>query len=366
MALHRLFPHGGLQRDAVATARACQARGHEVTLVTQRLDGPAPEDLDLRLEPVPGRTNHGRATRFGARLAELRADHRPDVVLGFDKVPGLDAYFVGDPCYAARARAKRGSLSQWLPRDRAFAALERAVFRPGGARRLLLLHGAQGAPFQAEYGTEEERFRVLPPGVALDRRPGPWSGAARARVRAELGLDDGTCLMMHIGSDHRRKGLDRAILGLASLEDRSVHLAVAGADDPAPFRTLTRERGVAPRVHFLGPRDDVPALLQAADLLVHPARSEPGGAVLLEALVAGRPVLASAACGYSEYVRRSGAGDVTPEPFDQSNFEASLAGLVEGDLARLGNKARLYAEATPELHGMHDAIVDALEELSPR
>ena len=138
----------------------------------------------------------------------------------------------------------------------------------------------------------------------------------------------------------------------------------AGADDPEPVRSLAERLGVSDRVHVLGPRDDVPALLQGADLLIHPARSEPGGAVLLEALVAGRPVLATGGCGYAAHVRTADAGAVLPEPFAQSALDAALSTLLSRDLAGLGARALAYAQAHPELHDMHGAIVDHLEELA--
>ena len=89
--------------------------------------------------------------------------------------------------------------------------------------------------------------------------------------------------------------------------------------------------GVDDRVRLLGARDDVPDLLLAADLLVHPARNEAAGAVLTEALAAGLPVLCSGNCGFADYVEESG-GLVLPLPFSQ----------------RALNKTLLFALSTPE------------------
>lgn len=366
LAIHRLFPHGGLQRDALRTASECARRGHEVTLVAQRAEVDGPAEVTLRLEPVPGRTNHARAARFGERLSALQDALAPDLVLGFDRLPGLDVHFVGDPCYALRARTRRGPLRHLLPRDRTFTALERSVFGPTGARRILLLHPGQGRPFECVYGTATERFRVLPPGVGVDRRPGSDAEELRVRVRAEVGAHEGEPLLLQLGSDFARKGVDRSVRALAAQASgtRSARLMIAGADDPEPVRSLAERLGVSDRVHVLGPRDDVPALLQGADLLIHPARSEPGGAVLLEALVAGRPVLATGGCGYAAHVRTADAGAVLPEPFAQSALDAALSTLLSRDLAGLGARALAYAQAHPELHDMHGAIADHLEELA--
>ena len=113
---------------------------------------------------------------------------------------------------------------------------------------------------------------------------------------------------------------------------------------------LAGKFGVGDRVRLLGVREDIPQLMAAADLLVHPARSETTGTVILEALVNGLPVVASAVCGYAEHVTRAGAGAVLPEPFSQSAFIAKLreaqdAGLREqwsANAARYGETQDLY------------------------
>ena len=86
--------------------------------------------------------------------------------------------------------------------------------------------------------------------------------------------------------------------------------------------------------------------------------------MLLEALVAGRPAIATGCCGYAAHIRSADAGAVLPEPFEQADLNAALSGLLSGELAGPGARALAYAEAHPELHGMHGAIADHLEELA--
>jgi len=51
-------------------------------------------------------------------------------------------------------------------------------------------------------------------------------------------------------------------------------------------------------------------------------------------VVAGLPVLTTAACGYAHYIEEAGAGRVVPLPFDQTGFNALLAGMLADDDAR--------------------------------
>ena len=65
-------------------------------------------------------------------------------------------------------------------------------------------------------------------------------------------------------------------------------------------------------MQFLGGRSDVPRFLLGADLLIHPAYHENTGTALLEALVAGLPVLVTDVCGYAHYIAEADAGRVLP------------------------------------------------------
>lgn len=91
------------------------------------------------------------------------------------------------------------------------------------------------------------------------------------------------------------------------------------------LRARARELGVAARTHFLGFRGDVPALMKACDVVVHTSTSpEPFGRVLVEAMLAGRPVVASAAGGALEVVEDGVSGLLAPP-----GSSVALAAVVE-------------------------------------
>lgn len=360
LCLFRYFPHGGMQRDLMATARSLRASGHEVTVYCHTWEAAAPPDLAVAVLPTTGRSNHARAQAFGRALAGQLPRARPDVVVGFDKVPGLDLYFAADPCYVARA-ARKPWPYRLTPRYRAFAALEEAVFGPRGAR-VLLLDDRERAAYRRAHATAEDRFVLLPPGVARDRRRGADAPARRARCRRALGLGDEFVLLL-LASNPHLKGLDRALRGLAALPAdlrARTRLLAVGAAGHGPSRRAVARLGLGARCHLLPGRDDVPDLLQAADLLVHPARRDTTGTVLLEAVVSGLPALCTAACGYAPRVQAAGAGVVLPEPFDQRAFDRALRSLRTDDLAPLQQSALRYADEV-DLHGMHDRIVAEVE-----
>jgi len=93
--------------------------------------------------------------------------------------------------------------------------------------------------------------------------------------------------------------------------------------------------------------------MAAADLLVHPARTETTGTVILEAVVNGLPVVASGICGYAEHVARADAGAVLSEPFAQGGFVAELRKAQDAALrARWSENAVRYGETVDLYRGL--------------
>lgn len=339
--LYKYFPYGGLQRDFLRIALTCQARGHAIRVYALEWHGEVPPGFELLRVPVTAFSNHRRYAKF-TRWVEADLARRPvDRVVGFNKMPGLDVYYAADPCFEHKARTLRRPLYRYGQRYRHFAAYERAVFAPEGKTEILMISTTQQPLFAKYYGTPARRFHLLPPGIAPDRRAPPDAAerraAARARFGEEFGLHEDDLLLVQIGSDFPRKGLDRSIAALAALPEelkRRTRLVAIGADDARPFLQQAQRLGIGERVFVPGGRDDVPDFLLGADLLLHPARHENTGTVLLEALVAGLPVLASAACGYAHYIGDADAGLIVPEPFVQATLDEALVAMLGVDSAR--------------------------------
>jgi len=335
--LYKYFPFGGLQRDFLRVALACQARGHAIRVYALEWRGDLPGGFELVLVPVRGLTNRRRYERFSDWVDSHLAAHPAERVVGFNKMPGLDVYFAADSCFEAKARTQRGPLYRLSGRYRHFAAYERAVFDPHAGVEILILSPVQQRLFQTCYGTAAERFHLLPPGISPDRRAPPDASEVRLALRREFALRGDQFLLLQLGSGFRTKGLDRSLKALAALppelRTRCLLLAI-GDDDPRFFQGQARLLGVTERVRILPGRSDIPRVLLGADLLLHPAYNENTGTVLLEALVAGLPVLATAVCGYAHYIVEADAGVVIDEPFVQSSLDQTLLRMLTDEPAR--------------------------------
>ena len=109
-------------------------------------------------------------------------------------------------------------------------------------------------------------------------------------------------------------------------------------------------------VRFLGFREDIPELMAAADVLVHPSRLDVTGQVILEAVVNGLPAVVTGLCGFAEHVEKSGAGIVLPEPFAQADLDAALARMRDPALAETMSAAGIrYGRETAPVSGLDQA-----------
>ena len=345
-ALFVYFPHGGLTRDLVAIAQACRRRGHQVRVFAGECRGAVDDGIDLRLLPPKARTNHGKQLDFVRSLKTAVAEFAPDLLIGFNRMPNLDIYYAADSCFADKAR-RRNWLYRITPRCRHFLAFEEIVFSQASSTRILMIAKNQMCVYQNNYGTPRERIALLPPGIVRDRIAGDDTMTRRRHFREQWQIGDGDKLLLAVGSGFRTKGLDRTLKALASLpanlRDRT-RLFVVGDDNAAPFERIARRLGIHARVRFVNGRDDVPAFLLGADLLVHPAYREAAGKVLLEAMVAGLPVITTDVCGNAHYVSDEDMGEVLPSPFEQVALNRSLQQLMETKRDRWRERGRNFAQ----------------------
>ncbi len=366
-ALFHYFPYGGLERDMLTIARTCRERGHDVTIYTGDWRGEKPADMQVVEIPLRARTNHARAHEFAARLQKTR-DPKLDAMVGFNKMPGLDVYYAADTCFARKAVEERNFFYRLTPRCHAFLALEKAVFSRESNTEILMIAEAQIGVYQQYYQTPRDRLHLLPPSVRRDCvMPGDYA-EQREKIRTQHQLRENDILILFIGSDYRRKGLDRVLRGIAALNPtlRSrIKLWVIGQDKPNPFINLARTLEVENCISFLGARDDVPNLLWGADLLLHPAYSEAAGLVLLEAMAAGVPVIASAVCGHAHYISKHALGRELKEPIAPRDVAAAISAVVAENRATWRERSKLFIERA-DIFSMPQRAADIVEKVATR
>jgi UDP-glucose:(heptosyl)LPS alpha-1,3-glucosyltransferase len=331
---------GGVETATAGVVAELLRQGDHVDLITW--GGPAPvPGVRLRRLPVVRGPSLARLLSFAlaARLAARRG--RYDVVQSHERALFQDVYRAGEGTHRGYLTAMGRSGAG--PFDRAVLWLERRIFTLRAARHVVAIARQGAAEAQALYGTPPDRVTVVYNGVDLRRFHPDRAASLRAAARAEMGMPPDAWVALFVGSGFARKGLDTLLAAFAELGDRRARLAIAGRGDGARVRAAAARLGASDRVTWLGVRPDVERLYAAADALVLPARYEPFGNVVLEALASGLPVLVSRAVGAGDLVRPGVNGGLL-DGVGSADLREGLERLRDADAAQLRAGARQSAE----------------------
>ncbi len=358
------FEFGGMQRTMLRIARECVRQGHQVDIYTGKWDGVRPEGLGIHEMNTRAVSNYASNDKLARKFSQATKDGEYDCLVGFTKIPGLDIYYAGDPCYAARVAETKGKFFKLTSRYRAFYRQEKAVFTPENVTEFLLIAHQEQEKFIHYYHSNPACFHLLPPGInrelLLQGKPGE---VEIQQVRQQLGVAPNGFLILFVGSRFRTKGLDRALRSMAGLPaelKRKCRLVVVGEDKRHPYQRLISSLGLDGRVVFVGSQPDMSSFYFSADLLLHPPYVENTGTVLLEAMVCGLPVLTTGNCGFASHIVTADAGMVCPLPFDQRQLDQYLAEMLVSDKKmQWRQKGISYCERV-DLYGLISGAVRVL------
>lgn len=263
------------------------------------------------------------------QLRSLIAPLRPDLVYVCNGFRGnadaiVAARLLGVPCVV---HAKGFDKWSWVER-----VLSRGVAGCVSMTKAIEEHCRRG-------GMEPGFFEVIYDGLDLaafrPKRPA-------AEVRAELGLAADAEVVGVVGNIQEWKGQKVLLEALELLRDRRPKLAVllvggvhrSGEAYNEGLKAFIAERGLSSRVTWTGPRNDVPDVMGAMDIVAHTSvRGEPFGRVIIEGMAVGRPVLATRAGGVPEFVNDGKDGLLLP-PGDAPALAACLDRLLADDAGR--------------------------------
>jgi glycosyltransferase involved in cell wall biosynthesis len=237
-----------------------------------------------------------------------------------------------------------------------------------GAARVIANSHATAQAF-AEAGGDRSKVRVVHNGID----PEPFDRVDETTTRAGLRriLDCGTAPLLGVfGRLATWKGQHVLIEALQGLPD--VHAVLVGGplfgegDYDSWLHRMVSERGLTGRVHFLGFREDVPALMKGVDIVLHTSVTpEPFGRVIVEGMLAGKPVIATAAGGVLEILEPAVSGLVVP-PGDAAALASAIRELLASPARAAALARRGCAEARRRfsLEAHVDAIDAVIAELN--
>ena len=208
---------------------------------------------------------------------------------------------------------------------------------------------------------DERRLSVIPNGIVLGRfHPDP---VGRARVRTELGIGEATWVVGTVGRVAAEKNQALLLRAAAPLLGPEARLVVAG-DGPllSSLSDLADALGVAPFVHLLGARGDVPDVLNGMDAFVLCSTSEGLPLVIPEAMATGLPVVATSVGGLPGVIDEGLTGFLVPSG-DEEALRDRLAAIRAdpGATRGVGARARTAAVARFSADRMHRDYAELYE-----
>jgi glycosyltransferase involved in cell wall biosynthesis len=269
-----------------------------------------------------------------------------------------------------RFRCSRGLVAARLARVPAVMATQQLFVAPS-SRRAVLRHRLLSMAVDRYIAVSNDMARALRPlCVRADRRVTVVHNAVRADVLdaatdrcGALPEATGRPVVLTLARLDAQKGLEY-LVGAAALVPDTLFLIAGDGGERRRLEALAREKGLAERVRFLGYRDDAHQLLAACDIYVLPSLFEGLPVSVLEAMAAGKPVVATAIPGTDEAVLHGRTGLLVPPADPQALAGAIRDVLSDPTLARrLGEAGRERVRQHFSAGRMVERVMGVYEEL---
>lgn len=322
---------GGTGRHVLDLTRGLRARQHDVTVIyspcraEERFVSALAEMEGVDAVPLPFRREIGlHDLRHLLQLKNLLRRLGPfDVVHGHSSKAGalirlLPRSVPGVRTYTPHAVR---TMDPMLPRaQRAFySALERILAPRAG---LIIAGSADEVSALRAIGVGDSRIELLKFGIALD------PSLSREQARAAHAFAPQDTVIGFVGRLTPQKAPERAIRALGRLGRPDVRLAIVGDGQESLLRAIAEEEGVRDQVVFLGPLDGQ-KVMPAFDVIMIPSRYDSSPYVLLEAIMAGVPIVATPIGMAEELLEGASAGRLVPNTDDPGPWCAAIQSMLD-------------------------------------
>jgi len=352
---------GGAERTLVDLANGLDKSKYEVTVWTIQDQGPLSNDLadsvEYRTLGAKGKFDLTVLPRF---VKAMRTD-RPDIVqsfLYFDNILArLAGLLVRNVTIITGVRAVPND-QQWH-RER----LDRYTMWMSDK---IASNSEAGAEYAVKRGASSDKLEVIQNGRDITKYA---DGNATEEVYHSLGISECDPVVGTVGRLIERKGHYDLLAAWPSVLDSHPDAQLLFVGDGEEMKSLNnraREIGCEESVTFVGQRDDVPDLLDAMDVFVFPSHYEGLPGALIEAMIAGLPIIATPVDGNSELIEHEVNGLLVPVKDSQKLSEQIVSLLSDQEKqTRLGTAAHEHAKEefaietmVSEFSALYDELIE--------
>jgi glycosyltransferase involved in cell wall biosynthesis len=367
---------GGTERQVLALGRRLDRARFSPSLVTTAGGGSLYRDFS-DVMPV---TVHGGDPTQSKRFRSSPREHfrtirllagefrrtRPDILHAYLPSPNVLGPIAAEIGGGTRVIVSKRGLADY---KKNFYFLPRLVEPLGNrlADRILVNSDAVMRDVERTEKHWEGKFRKIYNGVAPIAA---WTEEEQRAFRAREGIPAGARVVLCVSNFYPYKGhadlVEAAALVAAAVPEVLFLLVGRDAGTVEHCRNLARERSVDRNIRFLGGRSDVPDLIRASDLFVHPSHEEGFSNAILEAMAGGKPVVAYDVGGNPEAVEDGETGLLVPLRGSEALADAMMCLLRDPELrTNMGEKGRERAtehfsleRMVQEMEGLYESLVE--------
>ncbi|MBN1841168.1 MAG: glycosyltransferase family 4 protein [Deltaproteobacteria bacterium] len=256
---------------------------------------------------------------------------RFDLLHSHDRIFGMNLFTMhGIPhkTWIKEVRQKRLSLF-----DRATAWVEKKGITGPPEPMVLPVSTLVKDELLKRYDIAESRIHVMHPGVSIDRFAQLDRGMCRREVRQRHRLAQDDMVLLFVGMNFEVKRLELVLQGMARLvKDNSnshLKLLIVGKGDEKRYIRSARNLGISERVVFAGLVRKTEEYYLAADIFVMPSAYDTFGIAVLEAMMAGLPVIITKKVGAKDLLQNSVQGFVLSENPSEYEMVEALASMID-------------------------------------
>jgi len=354
---------GGAEKYAAYVVNELIARGHEITVFAEKYAN-VPDSVTLVKVPRTILPAFCRTSSFAESARRVVDSDAFDVVFALSRYEGADVYRQAEQLHVVWLPIYYSKLARFNPRHAGILSLERRVFDSQSTGNVVTNSHLVRNQIVENFGFNADRVSVIRNGVDRDKFYPAENSSVKNDLRSKLGFGADKLVLLFVAGNFAIKGLDKAILAIAALDDeyrKNVQLIAVGGDSSREFQHLADTNGVGSNIVFAGRQSAMGDYYRASDMLFYPSLYEPFANVCLEACACGLPVLTTAQNGSSELIEQGKSGYVV-ENADMVELMTQHIGEYSG-LADVEKQAMSELAFTATEGYSWSAHVDSLEQL---
>ena len=266
-------------------------------------------------------------------LTKLATQGKFDIVHSHDMATHANIYTLHVPCVRTKWTQAKGLIKilRWMntllsPRKMAYLWLENKEMQVLPNRHFISVSEYLSRNILENYPRLNDHITIAHPGIEIQTTNDKVIAELRKNFREKYNIPTSAFVLLFVAHGFKRKGLPAIIKALEILNNKDIHIVVAGSGNPKDIQINSPT--VQNNTHFIGVIKNMSKLYPVADTLIHPTLGDTYGMVVLEAMSHKLPVIVSSAkyCGFSEHLD-SNEAIILNNPTDSQEISMSIQTL---------------------------------------